>query len=317
MADGEQDADNDLYSNLLEQNNPFASVTNPDTDNDSLPDGLEVLILGTNPSKADTDGDGISDQTEVKLWSSREVTSSEFCTDTEIRLSSVAGKDYCFSIEYTSYPTLIDSDNDGVADRSVDNTDNSVTLDHYPLDASCHLSTDGFIKSDLSIQCFSSWMAEGESIDIIKSAQWEDTSGAHTINYADVLFYSSGWDSIIVHTVLSGTYDSSISIKDEINSVAVSLVDFEFNEADKLLYLLYSDATIETYNVETKAIQTLGNYLVAGSLSRTLKLLNSNKILIESENTLSQFSYTLLDNTGASLAVLEDKVLDLSESAVV
>ena len=317
LLDSQQDSDNDLYNNLLEQTNDNTSVTNSDTDNDSLPDGLEVLLLGTNPSLMDSDEDGLSDQVELKSWSSREVTSSEFCTDTEIRLSSVAGKDYCFTIEYSSYPTLIDSDNDGVADRSVDSTDNSVTLDHYPLDASCHLSTDGFTKSDLSIQCFSSWMAESESIDIIKQAQWVDTSGANPVSHADVLFYNTGWDSIIVHNALSGTYDSSISINNEINSVAVSLVDFEFNDADKLLYLLYSDSTIETHNVETKALQTLGNYLVAGSLPRTLKLLNSNKLLIESENTLSQFSYTLLDSAGASLAILEDKGLDLSESIVV
>ena len=317
LTDAQSDADNDLYTNLLEQSNSETFVTNPDTDNDSLPDGLEVLILGTSASQADTDSDGLNDQVEVKSWSRREVTSSEFCTDTEIRLSSVAGKDYCFSIEYSSYPTLVDSDNDGVADRRVDIADNSVILDHYPLDASCHLSTDGFITNDQSIQCFSSWMAEVESIGIIKQAQWEDTSGANTISHADVLFYNTGWDSIIVHNALSRTYESPISIKEEINSVAVSLVDFEFNEADKQLYLLYSDSSLEAYNVQTKVVQTLGNYLIAGSLSRTLKLVNSNKLIIESGNTLSQFSYTLLDSSGASLAVLEDKGLDLNDSVVV
>lgn len=317
LSDDQKDIDGDFFNNLLEQNLDVTSVTNPDADNDSLADGLEVLVLGTNPVKVDTDGDGISDQVEVKSWSSRAVTSSEFCTDTEIRLSSVAGKDYCFTIEYSSYPTLVDSDNDGVADRSINSTDNSVILDHYPLDASCHLLTDGFTNNDSSIQCFSSWMAEVDEINLIKRAQWEDTSGANAIKHADVLFYNAGWDSIIVHNALSGTYGSSINIKTEINSVAVSLVDFEFNEANKLLYLLYSDATIDTYHVETQLVQTLGNYLVTGSTSRRLKLLNANKLLIESENTLSQFNYTLLDSAGTSLAVLEDKSLDLSESVVV
>lgn len=38
---------------------------NSDTDNDGLPDGVEVLNLHTNPLNADTDGDGISDGVEV------------------------------------------------------------------------------------------------------------------------------------------------------------------------------------------------------------------------------------------------------------
>jgi hypothetical protein len=317
LEDGQKDIDNDFYSNLLEQDNADTNITAQDTDNDSLLDGIEVLLLSTNPGLMDTDGDGLNDQIEVKSWSYYQIASNEFCADTEIRLSSIAGKDYCFSIEYTSYPTLRDSDNDGIADRSIDITDNSVILDHFPLDASCHLPGDGFIKNDLSSQCFSSWMAEVEDIGIIKQAQWEDTSGASTISHADILFYNSSWDSIIVYNALSGTYDSPISIKAEINTVSVNLVDFEFNEASKLLYLLYSDSTLEAYNVETKAVQTMGNYLIADSLAKTLKLLNSDKLLIASENNLSKYSYTLIDSSGTSLDILEDKDLGLSDSVVV
>ncbi len=39
---------------------------NPDTDNDGVTDGDEILKYRTNPLKADTDGDGYSDGTEIK-----------------------------------------------------------------------------------------------------------------------------------------------------------------------------------------------------------------------------------------------------------
>jgi hypothetical protein len=38
---------------------------NPDSDNDGLSDGDEVLVYGTNPFKCDTDGDGLGDREEV------------------------------------------------------------------------------------------------------------------------------------------------------------------------------------------------------------------------------------------------------------
>lgn len=316
LTDAQNDADGDFYNNLYEQDDSNTSVTNPDTDNDSLPDGLEVLLLGTNPSHADTDLDGLNDQTEIKSWSYREILTTEFCEDTEVRLAFIAGKDYCFSVEYYSYPTLVDSDNDGVPDRGINSDDSSIIIDHYPLDASCHLAEDGFTRSDQSTQCYSSWMAESPSIDIIEQAQWEDTSGAAVVSHADIMFFSTGWNAIISHNALTGTYNMPVEIKTEINSTPVNLIDFEFNKADKSLYLLYSDSTIESYNVETKVMQTLGIYQLFDTAPRTLKVLNSDKLLVESVKASSKLSYTLIDSSGANLAVMDDQDLSLDESAI-
>lgn len=316
LTDALKDIDNDFYNNLLDQNNnnDISSVINPDQDNDSLPDGLEALLFGTELLSDDSDNDGISDQTEIKNWSYREVGFQDFCLDTEIRLSSVAGKNYCFTVEYVSYPTLEDSDNDGVADRSINNSDNSIVVDHYPLDASCHLSTDGFIKSDLSIQCFSSWMAKEPQIEIIKQAQWVDTSGIEALSHADILFFNSNWDSIVVHNALTSTYDSPINIKEEINAVPVSLIDFEFSKTNKLLYLLYSDSSIESYNVQTKVTQAIGSYSIANELPIGLKILNQDKLLLQTVNQANRFNYRLLENTGAVLDSFEDQVLNTADS---
>ena len=315
LTDAQKDVDGDFYNNILEQNNDSTGVTNPDVDNDSLPDGLEVL-LGTNASKSDTDGDGLNDSSEINTLSVREIPTNEFCSDLELRISSVSGKDYCFTIDYKSYPTLVDSDNDGVADRSVNESDNSIILDYFPLDASCYLASDGFTKSDASIQCFSSWMGEGESIDIIKQAEWIDTSGAEDINHADIMFYSSSWDSIVVYNSLTETYGARISVKDEINLAEVSLKDFDFNKTAKLVYMLYSDSTIETYNVQTGLVQTLVDTGADGAPS-SLQILNSSKLLLETKTLADSFNLYLIDSSGNELASLLDKNIDINGAASV
>jgi serine/threonine-protein kinase len=58
------DDDEDRLSNAREIE-LGTELDNPDTDGDSLPDGEEVLVWGTNPTLRDTDGDGLSDGQEV------------------------------------------------------------------------------------------------------------------------------------------------------------------------------------------------------------------------------------------------------------
>ena len=41
-----------------------------DTDNDNLPDGIEISEYGTDPLKADTDNDGLKDGEEANVWHS-------------------------------------------------------------------------------------------------------------------------------------------------------------------------------------------------------------------------------------------------------
>ena len=71
------------YAGTLQATHPFTPATLPrytpslflhasradiDTDSDGLPDGLEMLALGTNPDLWDTDGDGIQDRSEIYYY---------------------------------------------------------------------------------------------------------------------------------------------------------------------------------------------------------------------------------------------------------
>ncbi len=59
-SDGQLDKDNDGLSNIREFQLGTA-INNPDTDGDTLKDGVEVDQLGTDPLNPDTDGDGLRD----------------------------------------------------------------------------------------------------------------------------------------------------------------------------------------------------------------------------------------------------------------
>ncbi|SET45427.1 lipase family protein [[Clostridium] polysaccharolyticum] len=66
ISDGEEDADRDGISNILEVSigtNPFKA----DTDEDGLKDALEVNVYKTSPILCDSDGDGLLDGEEVEL----------------------------------------------------------------------------------------------------------------------------------------------------------------------------------------------------------------------------------------------------------
>ena len=44
----------------------LVNLLDPDSDNDGLNDGVEVILFGTNPSLADTDGNGFTDAEEIQ-----------------------------------------------------------------------------------------------------------------------------------------------------------------------------------------------------------------------------------------------------------
>ena len=62
-CDTETDTDNDNLPDYMELV-LGTNINNTDTDNDGLPDGYEVLTLGTDPTKADTDNNGVNDGAE-------------------------------------------------------------------------------------------------------------------------------------------------------------------------------------------------------------------------------------------------------------
>ena len=64
-ADGQADKDNDGLSNAREAQ-LGTLINNPDSDGDTLLDGVEVNQKGTDPLKADTDGDGLRDDEDAE-----------------------------------------------------------------------------------------------------------------------------------------------------------------------------------------------------------------------------------------------------------
>lgn len=107
------------------------TVTNPDTDGDSLTDGEEVLTYGTNPLLVDTDGDGYDDNREIFNYMSdplvrdtdtdgdRILDAVELRLGTDINSLDSDGDCLRDDTELNTGvldPTLADTDGDGASD---------------------------------------------------------------------------------------------------------------------------------------------------------------------------------------------------------
>ncbi len=68
------DSDKDGLDDVREKE-MGADMYSPDTDNDGLSDGDEVVVYKTNPVKADTDDDGLNDGDEVLIWRTNPINS--------------------------------------------------------------------------------------------------------------------------------------------------------------------------------------------------------------------------------------------------
>jgi hypothetical protein len=95
--------------------------------------------------------------TSDKATNPYKVSDGQSCVPGEIRVDNVAGVNYCFSVEYKSFPTIVDSDNDRVDD----------SLDDFPLDSACSNDAEGFEPNE-GPRCFASWMAEQDDATQIK-----------------------------------------------------------------------------------------------------------------------------------------------------
>ena len=102
----DNDDDNDGLDDLLEPNfgaDPF----NPDTDADTLTDGAEVNVHGTNPTLVDTDSDTLTDGAEVNVHGTNPTlvdTDSDTLSDgAEVNV-------------HGTNPTLVDTDSDTLTD---------------------------------------------------------------------------------------------------------------------------------------------------------------------------------------------------------
>ena len=308
--DGYEDADGDWLVNVLDQNNQGTDVLTSDTDGDGIPDGIEVLILGTNPSSVDTDNDGISDKNELQLFNLaniRAVASNQACLDTETRLPFIAGQEYCVRIEFISYPTLADSDNDGTPDSKA-NPDNSVTLDHFPLDASCSAASDGFENADIGReQCFSSWMSESNDIAVIQASEWRTSAEQQR---ADILFYNPGWDKIIRFNTLTSRYLAPIAVNDEEMIVGLDTVS-----QSRSLFIFYSDARLDRYDLETGVTQTVDTLAQPGLTPDRMLALDNGDLLVQYKDASNLSSLYIYNQNGIDLDNLSGLTIDIQESA--
>jgi hypothetical protein len=276
IPDSHEDIDGDLLINILDQNIQETDVLVADTDGDGIPDGIEVLVLKTNPASIDTDNDGIPDRVELKQFSQssvREVLTTEACLDTENRISGIVNKDYCVLVDYKSYPTLEDSDNDGTPDR-VTRPDSSVILDHFPLDPSCSAITDGFDNTLTGReQCFSSWMSEFGTIELIKSAEWVSSG---SVVQAEVVLYSQGWDKVIRYNILSSSYRTPVAIEP-----SEEIVDMAVLDANRSLYLFYQSGRLDRVDLESNVVQTMGTFVEAGLTPSAIKVLSNGDFVVQ------------------------------------
>ena len=106
------DADGDGASNRREVDGG-TDFTDPDTDDDGLPDGLELDTYATDPAGADTDGDGLSDGAEV---TTHETDPTRADTDGD------GLDDRTEATEHGTNPNSADSDGDGLSDALEVNT---------------------------------------------------------------------------------------------------------------------------------------------------------------------------------------------------
>ena len=103
----QQDGDgNGIYGSLIEDVEYFTDPLNPDTDNDGLLDGEEILTHGTLPTNPDTDNDGLTDGEEILLHHTNPLEND---TDNDGAPDGV-------ELGYGSNPLRFDTDNDGIKD---------------------------------------------------------------------------------------------------------------------------------------------------------------------------------------------------------
>lgn len=262
VTDAQEDLDGDRLPNsqdLLVETSTY-TIRTPDSDRsvvnapvpDGLPDGIELLLLGTDPLQADTDLDNLLDNEEIAndvVASEREVADSEACTDLEVRLSNIAGRNYCYTVTYLSFPNDADSDDDKVEDD----------IDAYPLDVNCAESRDGFDQSGSAI-CFATWLAEQSDIPQIEFL----SRAAPAVN--ESALFSPEWDKIVRYDYSEGEHHYLDPVDDVDDVVSIA-----YSESSSRLYLVDQSGNISyitpsTYNTGDSATALFNTLPASGQV---------------------------------------------------
>jgi len=266
VNDGDEDIDGDFYINVLDQNNDKTGVFDPHSDlsegDDGILDGIEVLLLSSNPSLIDTDDDGVNDDKEMNGEISSSLREGPIicrienaessisclnaksgfsvidnpCQSDEVRLANIAGVNYCFTLDFKSLPSRADSDNDGASDQD----------DSYALDESCFKLLDGFTDNETSKkQCFASWMADQGDIEQIQSVKWKDNL---LEDQSQIAFFTKGWDKVVRFDTNNEQYLPLIS-----SEASADLIKVAYSPLDHRLYLAYEDGLVKYFDLESDA----------------------------------------------------------------
>lgn len=190
------DTDNDVLSDGLEAN---VYRTNPlvaDTDNDGLQDGLEVFTYKTNPLVADSDGDGPSDGAEVDIHGTNPlVTDSDYDNLSDgqevlvYKTSPLSAdtdndnlSDFAEITTYGTNPLAADTDNDGLSDYSEVNVYQTDPLDN---DTDHDKLSDGTEVNGWSIT------VNGQAANVTSNPLSRDTDGDNLSDWAEYITYNS------------------------------------------------------------------------------------------------------------------------------
>ena len=161
---------------------------------------------------------------------------------------------YCFDVQFNSYPTLSDSDSDGVIDSS----------DAYKLDAACSDVTDGFNRADRP-ECFASWMATQEtphSIAVISDS-----------NYQQFALHAPSWDSAVRYDYKTRSYKEIVDLRSE-------SADFvAFDEASQNLFVVGKSGSLRAVDLTDDTQSTLTSLAVSADIEAVIGV--NNHLLVQ------------------------------------
>ena len=307
VTDAQEDLDGDRLQNvddLLVDGNYF-TIRSADSDRnivnapvpDGLPDGIEVLLLGTDPLSEDSDEDNLTDSEELALdvaASEREVGDNESCADTELRLSNIAGRNYCYTVSYNSYPTDSDSDNDNVEDD----------VDAFPLDVNCSEARDGFDDAAGPI-CFSSWLAEQTATPMV------DYLSETGPDFNEVALFDPSWDMVVRYD-----YSSGVNHYNDLVDGVEDVIAVEYSGVSDRLYMVNEGGNVSfidpaTYSSGDPLTDLLNNVPASGTVV-AMAVAGSDVVLqVDRGGATDLYIY---DNAGTQGTTLSDIDADIRHS---
>lgn len=237
-CDSENDSDNDDLPDFMEMI-LGTNLNSADSDGDGLPDGLEVLILGTDPLKTDSDENGVNDGAE-DADNDGLTNLQEYTLGTDPNSADSDGDGLNDGDEVTIYhtdPLLMDTDGDGLSDY------NEIQKGFNPLVFNADF--------DIILSYEGSDVTASVNIDGLTGEQAESLSIEPVDNYVLLDDRIPGYIDCAFNFSVSGSFDTAI-------------ISFEFDES------LLNDEDfvprIYYFNEQTQVLEELQNQTLQGNV---------------------------------------------------